>query len=157
MNAKVQKLRSKIAEIKGRIESLQSGELHVDKATAAARLAAWLDVAEAEGTACLASWCGHFTHAQTYQPGPMILQGDPFAFEKFQIALHPEAARARLLGLLDEHYKVIGDTVNPASVPKRIEELAAELLQLERDDHRESLAAGIPARADTDARILLGV
>lgn len=157
MNAKVQKLRQKIGEIKGRIESLQSGELHIDKATAAARLTAWLDVAEAEGTACLASWCAHFTHTRTHQPTAMYLHGDPFAQEKFQLALYPEVARARLLGLLDQHYQTLGDTINPASVPKLITELASELLQLERDDYRESLAANIPARADTDPRVLLSL
>lgn len=157
MSAKIQKLRQKIGEIKGRIADLQSGDLHIPKEAAAARLSAWLDVAEAEGAACLSAWCGYFTHAQPHQPGSMILQGDPFAFEKFQIALHPDASRARMLALLDQRYQLIGDTINPSSVPKVITELAAELLQLERDDYRESLAANIPARADTDPRILLGL
>lgn len=157
MNPKITKLRGRIAAAQDRVAYLESGQARVTKALAIERLNAWLSFAETEGTRVLRDWSVNLTFQHTGASGSMLAVGDPFAIEKLLIAINPEAARTRLMAIIDAEYSAIGDALDPAQIPKLLEQARAELFALETEDFLQSEAAGIRQRIDIDPRLLLGI
>lgn len=154
MTKEIEGLRAKIGEIKRELRRLRAGDVPAPLDVVFQRIDALIAARASEGESFLRLTA---ESSAIREPDLYIAPNDPRAVEAVNIAVSADAYRTKLRALATSHYADIGATIDPATVPARIDELEAELQSLERREFAACTKAGIPPRADTNPAILLGI
>ncbi len=158
MNPKVEKLRTKIADLKNGMQEVEGGYVRIPKAMAIERLKEHLASEQSEGLRHINHFLLGFTLPDHSIDDLIPTNATERTTNQVITALLPaDPLLARLTALMQDQYADAPPTMAPSERAAWLKAKAEELLKLEAEDFRESNAAREPQRPDLDARVLLGI